>query len=386
VVLNYRTVLAIVATSTMTLIAGCGTMAARDGGTAGTLTENTSVDWPNDRLPTTPAAAKIVLKEDGSTLLASLIGKWAAAYHQQFGNVTFSVPAKPGGSSAGISEASTGQIDIGASDAFLSSGNLVQYPNMLNIPLGIAGQEITYNVRDVPASAHIQLNGQVLAAIYEGKITSWNDSQIKALNPGLNLPSEKIVLLHRAPGSGDTFLFTSYLAAQDPDWYKSYGFGSTIDWPAVPGSLVEASNGDMVDTCQTTAGCLAYIGISYSQTAAADQLGEAKLENASGNFELPIGPSMQAAVAYFISATPGNETISMINGPAKNGYPIVNYEYAIVSKKQPNAVKARDLKAFLYWAINTSTAKKFLADDDVQFQPLPVPIARLADDQIARIR
>src|SRR5262249_43834009 len=134
--------------------------------------------------------------------------KWADAYHQQFGNVTISPNPNVTGSGAGIAAASAGQIDIGASDAFLSSGNLVQYPNMLNIPLAIAGQEITYNVHGL-SGAHIRLNGQVLADMYQGTITSWNDSRIKNLNPNLNLPAQPIVLLRRAPGSGDTFLFTS---------------------------------------------------------------------------------------------------------------------------------------------------------------------------------
>ena len=140
----------------------------------------------------------------------------------------------------------------------------------------------------------------------------------------------------------------------------------------------------MVAGCAATRGCIAYVGISDFKKAEDAGLGDAALRNAFGNFVTPSTATMLAAVNSFISATPDNETISMINGPAPTAYPIVNYEYAIVSKVQRSAVKARDIKAFLNWAINTKDAKSFLGG--VQFQPLPTPIAQLAGDQIARIK
>jgi phosphate transport system substrate-binding protein len=386
VVLNYRTVLAIVATSTMMLAAGCGSVAARDGATnAGTLAGDTSANKPNGAIPSTPASASITLKEDGSTLLLPLFSAWATEYHKLFGAVTIS--ANGGGSGQGISDASAGKVDIGASDAFLSSGNLVQNPNMLNIPLAVAGQEINYNVPDLrPAGAHINLNGKVLAAIYEGKIRNWDAAKIADLNKGVTLPNLAIVPLHRGEptGAGDTFLFSSFLSTEDPNWYAKYGFGSIIDWPSVPGAKAETGNDGMVAGCQATRGCIAYIGISDFKKAEDAGLGDAALRNAFGNFVTPSATSMIDAVNSFVSATPDNETISMINGPAPDAYPIVNYEYAIVSKVQRSAIKARDIKAFLNWAVNTKDAKSFLAG--VQFQPLPGPIATLANDQIASIR
>jgi len=375
VVLKYLTVLAIVATSTMTLA----------GSAAGTLTGETSANKPGGPIPSTPAAGKVTLKEDGSTLLLPLFSEWATEYNKQFSNVTISTDS--GGSGKGISDASSGAVDIGASDAFLSVGNLVQNPNMANIPLAVAGQQINYNVPGLrPAGAHINLNGKVLAAIYEGKIRNWNAAKIADLNKGVSLPNLPIVPLHRGEptGAGDTFLFSSFLSTEDPNWYAKYGFGAIIDWPSVPGAKAETGNDGMVAGCAATRGCIAYVGISDFKKATDAGLGDAALRNAFGNFETPSAATMLAAVNSFISATPDNETISMINGPAPTAYPIVNYEYAIVSKAQPNAVKARDIKAFLNWAINTKDAKSFLGG--VQFQPLPAPIAQLADDQIARIK
>jgi phosphate transport system substrate-binding protein len=192
-----------------------------------------------------------------------------------------------------------------------------------------------------------------------------------------------VVPLHRAESSGDTFLFSSYLSTGDPGWNASIGYGTTVAWPAAPGARSESQNSGMVTGCEATVGCVAYIGISYLSLALAGGLGEAELENAAGQFLQPTGASMRAAVASFVSAIPANETISMVKGPAPDGYPIVNFEYAIVAANQPTATKARDIKAFLHWAITTGNSARYL--DQVQFQPLPGPVVSLADAQIARI-
>ena len=118
----------------------------------------------------------------------------------------------------------------------------------------------------------------MLTQIYQGKITTWNDPAIKALNPGVSLPSMKIVPLHRADSSGDTFLFTSYLNAQDPSGWSSSNVGTTVTWPSVPGELGEQGNGGMVQGCAATKGCVAYIGVSYLSKTQAAGLGEAYAE------------------------------------------------------------------------------------------------------------
>jgi phosphate transport system substrate-binding protein len=333
-------------------------------------------------LVTTPGTAPVSLSETGSTLLLPLLKAWASAYHQQFSQVTITTAGT--GSGAGIKAASKGTADIGASDAFLSSGNLVTHPDLLNIPLAISAQQVNYNVPGLRSGVHIRLNGTVLAGMYQGRIRTWNSPAITALNPGVNLPATKVVPLHRAESSGDTFLFSSYLATNDPAWNSAIGYGTTVTWPAVPGALAEKGNTGMVAGCKATPGCVAYIGISYLSQALAAGLGEAELANAAGQYELPLPATLSAAAASFVSLLPPNETISMINGPAPGGYPIVNYEYAIVAARQPSAAKARDLQAFLHWAITAGNSALFLGQ--VRFQPLPDAVVSLANAQIARIR
>lgn len=329
---------------------------------------------------TTPASSPVTLAETGSTLLYPLFNLWGPAFHERYPNVT--ITAQGTGSGAGIAQAAAGTVNIGASDAYLSEGDMAAHKGLMNIALAISAQQVNYNLPGV--SEHLKLNGKVLAAMYQGTIKTWDDPQIAALNPGVNLPGTAVVPLHRSDGSGDTFLFTQYLSKQDPEgWGKSPGFGTTVDFPAVPGALGENGNGGMVTGCAETPGCVAYIGISFLDQASQRGLGEAQLGNSSGNFLLPDAQSIQAAAAGFASKTPANQAISMIDGPAPDGYPIINYEYAIVNNRQKDAATAQTLQAFLHWAITDGNKASFL--DQVHFQPLPPAVVKLSDALIATI-
>jgi phosphate transport system substrate-binding protein len=371
---RYRTLLAAVAAALSLALAACGGSGSQ-GAAPPTATPAAG------SVPSSPAPARASLSETGSTLLFPLMGAWATAYHKQYPNVSIAVAGT--GSGAGIADASDGTASIGASDAFLSSGDLVTNPEMLNIPLAISAQQVNYNLPSLGRGVHLRLDGTVLAQMYGGKITTWNNPAIAALNPGVTLPGTRVVPLHRSDSSGDTFLFTSYLATQYRAWNTAIGYGTTVAWPAVRGALPEHGNSGMLAGCRATVGCVAYIGISYLSGALAAGLGEAQLANSLGQYELPTGATISAAVASFVSSTPTNETISMVDGPASGGYPIVNFEYAIVSARQPSATRARDIKAFLHWAITTGNSARYL--DQVRFEPLPATVVSLSDDQIARI-
>jgi phosphate transport system substrate-binding protein len=330
-------------------------------------------------LPSVPAKSAVSLTETGSTLLFPLFGTWSTAYQKLYPQVTITTGGT--GSGTGISDATSGTVNIGASDAYLSSSDLQAAPDLMNIALAISAQQINYNV---PGVKNLKLDASVLAQIYAGKITMWNDPAIKTLNPGTALPALKIITLHRADSSGDTFLFTSYLAAQDPSGWSSSNVNTTVSWPSVPGALAETGNSGMVSGCQANKGCIAYIGISYLQKTQDAGLGEASVKNASGKFLQPTASSIKSAAAAFTSKTPASETISMINGPAASGYPIVNYEYAIVKGKQANGTQAEDIRAFLHWVVHTGqSGTDYL--DAVDFQPLPASVVAKSDAQIAKI-
>jgi phosphate transport system substrate-binding protein len=365
---------AVAAAGTAVLVAACGGT-ARPAQSAGAAVLD---------------ASSATISETGSSLLAPQAQTWANAYHQANPGVTVNIESTSSGT--GISAASAGKADIGASDAYLSSGDLVQSRTLLNIALTVSAQTVIYNLPGLSRDSHVSLDGQVLAEIYNGTITMWNDSRIAdlSMNKGLNLPPLKIVPLHRNGSSGDTFLFTSYLSTQDAGWDKSIGYGTTAVWPSVPGTAGtaaasgEANSMAMLNACAATPGCIGYNGISYLSKALAGKLGYASLKNNAGAYTLPTAPAIQAAVATFVPLTPPNETISMINGPAATGYPIVNYEYAVVKSVQTDAAKASALRAFLRWVITTGNGPSYLKG--LGFQPLSSSLVTLGEQQIAEIR
>jgi phosphate transport system substrate-binding protein len=346
----------------------------------GSKSTPSSPETSSGSVATTPATSNVVLSETGATELYPLMNSWRDGYHQKYPNVTINTAST--GSGAGISQAIARTADIGASGAYLSKGDIAAHKGLMNIALAIAAEQVHYNLPGV--TEHLKLNGKVLAAMYQGTIKTWNDPQIAALNPGVNLPATAVVPLHRSDGAGDTFVFTQYLSKQDPDgWGKSPGFGTTVDFPAVPGALGENGAGGMVTGCAETPGCVAYIGMSYLDQASQKGLGEAQLANASGKYLLPEAKSIQAEAAGFASQTPANQVISLINGPAADGYPIVNYEYAVVYASQKEAATAQTLQAFLHWVVTDGGSAQFL--DKVHFQPLPAPVLKLSEAQIAQI-
>jgi phosphate transport system substrate-binding protein len=313
---------------------------------------------------TSPAATSGKISETGSTLLFPLFGYWQAGYKSVAPKVSMTLGAT--GSGTGIADAAGGLVNIGASDAYLSASDMAQYPGLEDIPLTVAALMVNYNVPGV--SKPLNLNGTVLADIYTGKITSWNDAAIKALNPGVSLPDLPIVTLHRADSSGSTFLFTSYLDAQDPSAWPSTNIGTTITWPKVTGQLAETGSGGMVSGCKATKGCIAYIGISYLAKTSAAGLGEAALANKAGKFTQPTSSTIAAALTSF-GAPPSNGAMPLINTSAAGGYPIINYEYGIVKATQPSATDASLIKAFLNWVVTTGNTSTYLGK--VGFQPLP---------------
>ena len=354
-----------VAAALAALTAACGTATAQgqpaqrgqSGRTAGTITET------------------------GSSLLYPLMRSWAAGYARQAGGVPVTTASTSSG--AGIAAASAGTADVGASDAYLSSGDVVKKPVLRNIPLAVSAQTVVYNLPGLSAADHVRLDGTVLAGIYDGSITRWDDPAITAINPHLTLPAIKIVPVYRDDSSGDTFLFTSYLSTQDAGWNTRVGYGTIVSWPTAAGAQPEQGSLSMLHACQAHPGCVAYNGISYLAQARSGGLGEAELGNAAGQYSLPDAATIQASIGSFVSLTPASETISMIDGPAAAGYPIVNYEYAVVSTKQPDAATASAIRAFLRWVITAGNQPSYL--DPVGFQPLPAALVTLGEQQIQEI-
>jgi phosphate transport system substrate-binding protein len=331
----------------------------------------------------TASAAQIRLLETGSSLLYPLFNLWVQAYAKDHPDVEITTQST--GSGTGISEAISGVAQIGASDAYMSNAQMAQHKGVLNIPLAISSQMVNYNVPGLN-SDHLHLSGAVLAGIYNGHITDWDDPAIAKLNPGAKLPHKKIVPVHRTDGSGDTFIFTQYLSFAVPDWSKSIGYGTTVAWPAVEGGIGAVGNPGMVNAVKGTPYSIAYIGISFKNATASANLGMAALGNRDGDYVLPDAKTVSAAVKATAAKTPRDERISLIYAAGPDSYPIINYEYVIVNSEQSTKAQAAALREFLDWAISPKrgNAPHFMAA--VGFVPLPHAIAELSRKQVHEVR
>jgi phosphate transport system substrate-binding protein len=333
-------------------------------------------------------AAGVVLNETGSTLLYPLFQAWIGDYPHVAPGVT--VAAAATGSGAGEQQAIAGQARIGASDAYMSDEQAEQNPEIRNIPLAISAQTVNYNVPGLNGAglngAGLKLDGPALAAIYAGRITQWDAAPIAALNPGVDLPHRSIVPIRRADASGDTFIFTQFLDFSTQSWEDKTGYGLNVTWPAVPGELTATGNDGMVKTAAATPYSLAYIGVSFRDAIAKAGLGTAMLKNQNGRFVLPTAETITAGAAVLDPRTPADERLSLVFAGGDNSYPLINYEYVVVSTRQPKPETAAALRHFLLWAISPGggNAPKYL--DAVGFIPLPDFIRALSENQINLIR
>jgi phosphate transport system substrate-binding protein len=334
-------------------------------------------------VPMTVACADdITLIETGSTLLYPLFSVLASEYTKTHPGVR--ITAGSTGSGAGIEQAISGAAHIGTSDAYMTDAQAKRNPQIINVPMAISAQTVNYNLPGLNPTT-LKLDGPVLAGIYTGKIRSWDDKAILGLNPGVNLPHHDIIPVRRIDGSGDTFIFTQYLTFSTQSWEDKIGFGTSINWPSVTGGLDAEGNLGVIKTIQETPYSIGYIGISFHTEIANAELGTAMLKSYSGEFLLPTPESIAAAAASLGPRTPADERLALVNAPGANAYPLVNYEYAIVSTKQASPEIAKAIKRFLLWAIAPDeTNEKYL--EDAHFIPLPAHIWVLSHDQIELIK
>jgi phosphate transport system substrate-binding protein len=329
------------------------------------------------------SASEIVLNETGSTLLYPLFQRWVAAYAEIQPDVKITTAAT--GSGTGIKSAIDGTVQIGTSDAYMSDEDAEQNRQIMNVPLAISAQTVNCNVPGL-TGAMLKLDGPTIAGIYSGKIQQWDDPAIVALNPSVKLPHHPIIPVRREDPSGDTFVFTQFLDFSTQQWEDTVGYGTTISWPAVAGEQTAKGNEGMVKTIAATPYSIGYIGISFSSDAAKAGLAAVLLKNQSGKFLLPTPQTVSDAASALDPRTPPDERLSLVYAPGDNSYPLINYEYAVVSTRQSNADSAAAIRHFLLWsiAIDGGNAPKLL--DAVGFIPLPDFIRAMSEKQINRIQ
>ena len=349
-----RSALLVFAAGTVVMAAACGS-----GGGTTTVTKNGGGGQN---------ASSKVLTGAGSTLVYPLVSQWEPDYATKAG-VTITYGAI--GSGGGIDQITARAVDFGASDAPLSADQATACKGCLQIPWALGATVVTYNVKGVPNNLH--LTGPVVADMYLGNITSWNDPKIRALNPGVSLPDTKVTPIYRSDGSGDSFVFSSYLSAVSPDFKSKIGASTQPPFSTGTGA---AKNSGVAASVQSTDGAIGYVAISY---IAADGLNQALIQNAAGKYVTPSVDSIKAA-ADAVTTAQKDGSIPLVNPPASaaTAYPLSTYTYAIVPK---TSSKAAELKSFLTYAI--TDGQQF--GPDLGFPPLPSAVVSSDKTEIASI-
>jgi phosphate transport system substrate-binding protein len=282
----------------------------------------------------------------GSSLVAPLVDAWIPDYDSKTGvKVTYGSV----GSGAGIAQITARTVDFGASDAPLTPDQAAACKDCLMIPWALSATTLSYNVKGVPT--HLRLSGPVIAGIFLGTITQWDAPAIKALNPSLSLPSEKIVPVFRSDGSGDTYAFTDYLSRVSKTWKTKVGNATSVTFPVGVGG--KGNSGVAAQIAQNE-GTIGYVSAAYLLP---NHLKVAEIKNAAGKFTLPGLRDIAAAAAAFPKVGPNNE-MHIVNPPksAKKGYPLSTYTYVIVPHQTP---KAALLTRFIKYALNPQQGQKF---------------------------
>ncbi len=305
----------------------------------------------------------------GSTLVAPLMSKWQSDYASKTGEtVTYGAI----GSGGGIDQITSRTVDFGASDAPLTAEQFEEANGVEQIPWALSGTVPAYNLSGAPNN--LKLNGEVLADIYLGKVTQWDDPAIAKLNPGVSLPSTKITPVYRSDGSGDTYAFTNYLSTISPEFKSKVGTSTTVKFPTGVGA--EKNDGVSAAITQTD-GAIGYVGLAY---ALSNELSMPLVENSAGSFPEPGVKSVEAAADAVSKIGPNNE-ISLADLPstAEGAYPISTYTYVIVPLE---AEKADALKKFISYAISPAGQSY---GPDLDFAPLPKQVVAADKKAIAKI-
>jgi phosphate transport system substrate-binding protein len=317
----------------------------------------------------------IDLNGAGATFPYPIYSKWFADYAQACG-IRINYQSK--GSGAGVQQLSSNTVDFGASDGPMSNEEMTRAQGgpVLHFPTVLGGVVVIYNVPSV--TTPLKLTGELIASIFMGRITKWNDSRIAAENPGVTLPAGDILVVHRSDGSGTTYVFTDYLAKVSPAWASGPGKGKEVKWPA---GLGGQGNEGVAGQVKQTPGSIGYVELAYAKQ---NNLPAAHVKNAAGEYVAPSIESISAAADGAIAQL-GPESdyrVSIVDAPGANAYPISSFTWLLVYETQADSVKGRKLVDFMRWMYTKGQESAASLD----YSPLPAVLAQQLTARLTRIK
>lgn len=295
----------------------------------------------------------------GSTFVYPLMTRWVEGFMN--GQPDVHINYQSIGSGGGIQQVRAGTVDFGASDVALTDAELKEMPPVIQIPESAGPVVVTYNLPQLMQP--LRLSPGSLAGIFLGQIRNWGDARIAADNPGVKLPEEPILVVHRADGSGTTNAFTAYLSAVSPEWKSKVGVGKSVSWPlGLGGKGSEGVTGQL----KQAAGAIGYVELTFAEQ---NHLPMARIENQAGKFVAPGTGSATAAIQAFASELERDPRVVIVNPPATatDAYPITTMTYFLVPKDGSNRAKREALQSFLHYVVTEGQTTA----EELQYAPLP---------------
>ena len=318
-----------------------------------------------------PALAQTTLNGAGATFPYPMYSKWFSEYHKAHPEIEINYQSI--GSGGGIRQVLAGTVDFGASDGPMTDEQLAQSKiKILHVPTVLGADVPAYNIKGV--ASELKFTPQTLASIFLGKIATWNDPAIVKENPGVNLPGDPIVVIHRSDGSGTTYIWTDYLSKVSPDWKNQVGTGTSVKWPI---GLGGKGNEGVAGMIRQMPGAIGYIELIY---AVQNNIPYGIVKNAAGTFVKASLDSVTAAAAS-VKSMPADFRVSITNAPGKDAYPISSFTWLLIPAQSKDAAKGKILADFLTWMVDDG--QKMTAE--LTYAPLPQSVAAKVKDEIKQV-
>jgi len=318
-------------------------------GTEGSQAATDGVATSGDQVTATITGA-------GASFIFPLMSKWSADYHKATGA---KINYQSIGSGGGIAQIKAATVDFGSSDKPLDSAELAA-AGLGQFPSVIGGVVPVVNLDGI-TPGQIKLTGPLLADLFLGKIATWNDPAISALNPGVPLPSTKINIVHRSDGSGTTFNFANYLSKVSPEWKSKVGEGTSVNWP---GGIGGKGNEGVAAYVRQVKGSIGYVELAY---AAQNKMAHTAMQNAAGTFVQPSRESFAAAAASADWANAKDFNLVITNAPGVDAWPITATNFILMHKQPKNAESSKAAKDFFAWAYANGKTQA----ETLDYVPLP---------------
>lgn len=320
----------------------------------------------------TSESAGVTLNAAGATFPYPIYSKWFNEYHKLHSNVTINYQSI--GSGGGIRQLSAGTVDFGASDMPLKD-DLLQKLNLhiTQFPTVLGAVVPSYNIPGVTAT--LKFTPAALAGIYLGKITKWNDPEIRKYNPNVKLPSKDITVVHRSDGSGTTFVWTDYLSKVSSDWKSKVGSNTSVQWPV---GLGGKGNEGVAGVVKQTPYAIGYVELIY---ALQNNMPYGLVENSSGNFIKASLETAKEAAAGAASEMQNDVRVSITDPPGKNAYPICSFTYLLIPDHIPDAAKRDAIKDFLHWMLSDGQSMV----ESLDYGQLPESVKQINEQHVSLI-